>query len=203
MRAEFGLACEDTKIGSLVILLLGPRDLGLDVERKRLDRAGEIAVIALGEGADGRHDKSPCLNSGRAHRGLDGDQEAEGDQPAPLAAVAQRRMVGGRLSCFARNALAQGKKVDGPPLREGDRGKANPRPDQPIRGRVGARTDREETWRPFGRFPQGGSSVRGGIKCTFALTAAKRRADSDRLLPHLRGQAESASWKKTPNARRG
>src|SRR5580704_14552573 len=67
-----------------------------------------------------------------------------GDQPAPLAAVAQRRMVGGRLSCFARNALAQGKKVDGPPLREGDRGKADPRPDQPIRGRVGApRSDRE------------------------------------------------------------
>ena len=62
-----------------------------------------------------------------------------GDQPAPLTAVAQRRMVGGRLSCLARNALAQGKKVDGPPLREGDRGKADPRPDQPIRGRVGAR----------------------------------------------------------------
>jgi len=42
----------------------------------------------------------------------------------------------------------QGKKVDGPPLREGDRGKADPRPDQPIRGRVSApRTDREETWR--------------------------------------------------------
>src|ERR1700674_2778728 len=71
-----------------------------------------------------------------------------GDQPAPLAAVAQRRMAGRRLSCFARNALAQGKKVDGPPLREGDRGKADPRPDQPIRGRVSApRTDREETWR--------------------------------------------------------
>jgi hypothetical protein len=42
----------------------------------------------------------------------------------------------------------QGKKVDGPPLREGDRGTADPRPDQPIRGRVSApRTDREETWR--------------------------------------------------------
>src|SRR5580700_12248775 len=107
-----------------------------------------------------------------------------GDQPAPLAAVAQRRMVGRRLSCFARNALAQGKKVDGPPLREGDRGKADPRPDQPIRGRVGApRTDREETWRPFGRFRQEGSSVRSAIKCAFASTAAKRRAANDRLLP--------------------
>ena len=42
--AEFGLAREDAKIGSLVVLLLGPRDLGLDVERKRLDRAGEIAL---------------------------------------------------------------------------------------------------------------------------------------------------------------
>src|SRR6202521_4790808 len=79
--AEFGLAREDAKIGSLVVLLLGPRNLGLDVERKRLDRAREIAVVALGEGADGRHDKSPCLNSGRAHRGLDGDQEAEGRSP--------------------------------------------------------------------------------------------------------------------------
>src|ERR1700730_6515129 len=56
--AEFGLAREDAIVGSLVVLLLGPRDLGLDVERKRLDRAGEIAVVALGEGADGRHDKS-------------------------------------------------------------------------------------------------------------------------------------------------
>src|SRR5580700_11348123 len=119
-----------------------------------------------------------------------------GDQPAPLAAVAQRRMVGRRLSCFARNALigvparlrrgvvSQGKKVDGPPLREGDRGKADPRPDQPIRGSVGApRTDREETWRPFSRFRQEGSSVRSAIKCAFASTAAKRRAANDRLLP--------------------
>src|SRR5579864_1999451 len=77
-----------------------------------------------------------------------------GDQPAPLAAAAQRRMAGRRLSCFARNALigvparlrrgvvSQGKKVDGPPLREGDRGTADPRPDQPIRGRLGAPADR-------------------------------------------------------------
>src|SRR5205814_6405283 len=67
----------DAVIGSLVVLFLGPRNLGLDVERERLDCAGEV-LAALGEGADGRHDRSPCLNSGRAHRGLDGDQEAEG-----------------------------------------------------------------------------------------------------------------------------
>src|ERR1700694_1548036 len=40
-RAELGRAGEDAVIGSLVVLLLGPRDLGLDVERERLDRAGE------------------------------------------------------------------------------------------------------------------------------------------------------------------
>src|ERR1700674_1579415 len=57
--AEFGLAREDAIIGGLVVLLFGPRYLGLDVERKRLDRACEIAAVALGEGADGRHDKSP------------------------------------------------------------------------------------------------------------------------------------------------
>jgi hypothetical protein len=42
--SELGLAREDAKIGSLVVLLLGPRNLGLDVERKRLDRAGEIVL---------------------------------------------------------------------------------------------------------------------------------------------------------------
>jgi hypothetical protein len=35
---------EDAVIGSLVVLFLGPRDLGLDVERKRLDRAGEVVL---------------------------------------------------------------------------------------------------------------------------------------------------------------
>src|SRR6516162_11214191 len=54
-RPELGRADEDAVIGSLVVLFLGPRDLGLDVEGKRLDRAGEV-VAALGEGADGRHD---------------------------------------------------------------------------------------------------------------------------------------------------
>jgi hypothetical protein len=39
-----GLAREDAIIGSLVVLLLGPRNLGLDVERKRLDRAGEVVL---------------------------------------------------------------------------------------------------------------------------------------------------------------
>src|ERR1700730_14608681 len=48
-RAELGLAREDAIIGSLVVVLLGPRDLGLDIERKRLDRAGEIAAVALGD----------------------------------------------------------------------------------------------------------------------------------------------------------
>jgi hypothetical protein len=42
--AELGLAREDAIIGSLVVLLLGPRNLGLDVERKRLDRAGEVVL---------------------------------------------------------------------------------------------------------------------------------------------------------------
>src|SRR6516162_3058547 len=77
-----------------------------------------------------------------------------GDQPAPLAAAALRRMADRRLSCLARNAVigvlarlrrgvvSQGKKVDGPPLREGDRGIADPRPDQPIRGRAGRPADR-------------------------------------------------------------
>ena len=41
-RAKFGRAGEDAVIGSLVVLFLGPRDLGLDVERNCLDRAGEI-----------------------------------------------------------------------------------------------------------------------------------------------------------------
>jgi len=36
---------------------------------------------------------APCLCSGRADRGLDGDQHAEGDQSAPLAAAAQPRMA--------------------------------------------------------------------------------------------------------------
>ena len=37
-----------------------------------------------------------------------------------------------------------------------------------------------------GRLRQEGSSVRSAIKCAFASTAAKRRAENDRLLPHLR-----------------
>src|ERR1700736_1819770 len=97
-----------------------------------------------------------------------------GDQPAPLAAVAQRRMVGGRLSCFARNALAQGKKVDGPPLREGDRGTADPRPDQPVRGSKGAPADRPRgELVTIGGFCQGGETARRGIECAFASAAAK------------------------------
>jgi hypothetical protein len=43
-RAKLGRAGEDAVIGSLVVLFLGPRDLGLDVERKRLDRAGEVVL---------------------------------------------------------------------------------------------------------------------------------------------------------------
>ena len=43
-RAKFGRAGEDAVIGSLVVLFLGPRNLSLDVERERLDRAGEIAL---------------------------------------------------------------------------------------------------------------------------------------------------------------
>ena len=43
-RPELGRACEDAVIGSLVVLFLGPRDLGLDVEGKRLDRAGEVVL---------------------------------------------------------------------------------------------------------------------------------------------------------------
>jgi len=43
-RAKFGRAGEDAVIGSLVVLFLGPRDLGLDVERNCLDRAGEVVL---------------------------------------------------------------------------------------------------------------------------------------------------------------
>jgi hypothetical protein len=39
-----GRTGEDAVIGSLVVLLLGPRDLGLDVERNRLDRADEVIL---------------------------------------------------------------------------------------------------------------------------------------------------------------
>jgi hypothetical protein len=53
-----------------------------------------------------------------------------------------------------------------------------------------------------GRLRQEGNSVRSAIKCAFASTAAKRRAENDRLLPHLRSETESASWKKTSNASR-
>ena len=53
------------------------------------------------------------------------------------------------------------------------------------------------------RFRQEGSSVRSAIKCAFASTATKRRAEDDRLLPHLRCETEAASWKKTSNASRG
>src|SRR5882672_3577838 len=76
--------------------------------------------------------------SGRDHRGLDGDREAGGDRDAPLAAEAAAEDGGTKTFLgSARNARhAQGKKVDGPPLRAGDRGVAGPRPDQPIRGSV-------------------------------------------------------------------
>src|ERR1700733_7927608 len=38
--AEFGGACEDAKVGRLVVLFLGRNELCLDVERERLDRSG-------------------------------------------------------------------------------------------------------------------------------------------------------------------
>ena len=57
--AELGLADEDAIIGSLVVLLLGARKFGLDVERNRLDLPADVTVVALGEGADGRHCRVP------------------------------------------------------------------------------------------------------------------------------------------------
>jgi hypothetical protein len=53
-----------------------------------------------------------------------------------------------------------------------------------------------------GRLRQEGNSVRSAIKYAFASAAAKRRAENDRFLSHLRGETESASWKKTSNASR-
>jgi hypothetical protein len=58
------------------------------------------------------------------------------------------------------------------------------------RGQTGRRLD------DHGRLRQEGNSVRSAIKCAFASTAAKRRAENDRLLPHLRSETESASRKK-------
>src|SRR5579859_914199 len=141
-RSELGRTGEDAVIGSLVVLLLGPRDLGLDVERKRLDRAGEV-IARLGEGADGRHVTLPRLNSGRTIAASMAINRLRGDQPAPSMAAASAE-DGGPETFLAREECVptQGKKVDGPPLREGDRGIADPRPDQPIRGSYGAPADR-------------------------------------------------------------
>jgi hypothetical protein len=113
------------------------------------------------------------------------------DQPAPLAAVAQRRMAGGRLSCFAGNALAQGKKVDRPPLREGDRGKADPRQISPS----------EAAWAPADRpggdlatiwpLPTRGQQRSQRNQVCVRVNGGKR-AENDRLLPHVRCETQSA-----------
>ena len=79
---------------------------------------------------------------GPHHRGLDGDQPAEGDQHAPLAAAASAEDSGTETFLAREECVpTQGKKVDGPLLREGDRGTADPQPDQPILGSNAAPTD--------------------------------------------------------------
>jgi hypothetical protein len=115
-----------------------------------------------------------------------------GDQPAPLAAVAQRRMAGLRLSWLARNARQRrGRKSTGPPLREGDRGAADPRPDQPIRGSVGAprgqtmrRLDDDRALRTRGRKRRARNQVR--LRVNGGKTADEIR---DKLQSHCHAAA--------------
>src|SRR6516164_7347353 len=87
---------------------------------------------------------SPCLNSGRTIAASMAINRLRGDQPAPLRgrSASEGWRTGDFLGHREECVPTQGKKVDGPPLREGDRGIADPRPDQPIRGSNGAPADR-------------------------------------------------------------
>src|SRR6516165_10147504 len=108
----------------------------------------------------------------------------------------------------------QGKKVDGPPLRSSDRGVADHRPDQPIRGRVEREpvTDYEETWRRsvlMGRSDYGGARkdvplrINGGKSraATAGPDVASRRADGrlrvteKGMWPHAVSSRRPRTWR--------
>jgi hypothetical protein len=106
-----GRACEDAKIGCLVVVFLGRDEFSLDVERERLDRSC-VAVIRRGECTDGSHGGLPLL-SGRANRSLDGGPWP-GERSARSRQARSAAEDGGRrLFCSARNAATsrQGKKA--------------------------------------------------------------------------------------------
>src|SRR3546814_13315597 len=72
--------------------------------------SSDLALLGLREGADVRHDNSPCsLFPSRDHRSLDGDRKAGDDRRRlRLRTEAQRRMPGGQLD---RQSVVSGKSV--------------------------------------------------------------------------------------------
>ncbi len=99
---ELGSTRPDAIVGSLVVVLLGRDEDRLDVERERLDRAGE-AVIRRSEGADGSHGGLRLL-SGRDHRSLDGgpwpgERSARSREARSAAEDGGRRLFLAREEC--------------------------------------------------------------------------------------------------------
>jgi len=90
----------------------------------------------------------------------------------PAQSPLRRDQMSEKPSSPSTSTSAQGKKVDGRPLRAGDRGAAGPRPDQPIRG--GVAREPGQTTRSHGNWPRSRTRQRINGACKNSRSRVNR-----------------------------